>query len=685
MTRKRVHHGNRRRGSHPRAHKPRATLTGELHVVRPGVAHVSTPEGTFTVAPRGVREGMDGDQVQVTLATPHGQREQFAYVQMVLMRAVHTFLGVYDELDPLGAVEPLDARIRRDFFVLPNDDCAERLGVRPKDVVAARILEYPTRQSAGVVTIDRRVGSSTELDMDVEAIIASYGLATDFSPAVLEEAQKLTLDVGGALAADPNRKDLRQECCVTIDPADARDFDDAVSACRTEQGYEVGVHIADVTHYVPWDSPIDNEAKQRTCSVYLVDRVIPMLPERLSNDICSLVPGEDRLCMSVRIQLNKKGRILGAEACNSAIKSHARLDYDTVERFLEGKAGEGDLPVSVGDAADVAETLRVLDEIAGLRRAERRRRGAIDFDTKEAKVTLNQKHEPTGVVVREKTRATSLVEEAMLMANESVARMLSDYDVRAAYRVHEQPSPDDLASCVPALMELGLLHASETEELVAGNPHTIQEVLERARGTNGEYLANALLLRAQKRAVYLPQNEGHYALGAPCYCHFTSPIRRYPDDIVHRALKAYLAGKIESREQHQIGHHLAQLCRTCSERERVADAAERASQKAKMAQLYAEHVGECFSGIVVGVEKFGLFVQLDDTCAEGLLPTRKLGEGYYRYDEAHMALVGESSGKRWTLGKRVAVRVAKANPSRGQIDFELASEPTGGPRESKGH
>lgn len=271
------------------------------------------------------------------------------------------------------------------------------------------------------------------------------------------------------------------------------------------------------------------------------------------------------------------------------------------------------------------------------------------------------------------------------MANESVARMLSDYDVTAAYRVHEQPSPDDLNACVAPLMELGLLHAREADDLVAGNPHTIQTVLERARGTNGEYLANTLLLRAQKRAVYLPQNEGHYALGASCYCHFTSPIRRYPDDIVHRALKAFLAKETESREQKRIARHLPQLCRTCSERERVADAAERASQKAKMAELYAQHVGECFSGVVVGVEKFGLFVQLDDTCAEGLLPIRKLGDGWHRYDETRMTLTSESSGKVWRLGMRIAVCVADVKPSRGQIDFELASASRRGPSDSTSH
>ena len=291
----------------------------------------------------------------------------------------------------------------------------------------------------------------------------------------------------------------------------------------------------------------------------------------------------------------------------------------------------------------------------------------------EPKVTLDEEGHPTGVTVRTRTRATGLVEEAMLLANESVARMLADRDVPCAYRVHERPSPEDLRATVRPLMELGLIDGNaQREALIAGEPEAINTVLDAARGTSGEFLASALLLRAQKRAIYLPTNQGHYALGAQAYCHFTSPIRRYPDELVHRALKALLAGTLGSKEQEQVAGQLSQLCATCSQMERAADGAARASQRIKMAELYADHVGEVFSGVVCGCERFGLFVMLDDTCAEGLLPARALGSEWLEYDEDRMTLTGEESGRVWGLGTRVCVVVTETDVPRGRIDFALA-------------
>ncbi len=759
----------------PREH---GALIGTVKVARPGVAEVVTAEGTFPVARGGLREAMNGDKVGVTLGRPH-RGERLARVQHVIERAVTSFLGVYELIEPLGAVRPLDERIRHDFFVLPDDTSAQRLDVRSGDVVVAKILTYPARGEAGVVTLTERVGSPEDVDVAIERVIANHDLPVSFPERAQEEARAVRLDVAETLASEPWRRDLRDlplmtvdpatardfddAICVqrtdagyeltvaiadvthyvpqdslrdlplmTVDPATARDFDDAICVQRTDAGYELTVAIADVTHYVPQDSALDNEAKQRTCSCYLPDRVIPMLPEELSCGVCSLNPNEDRLAMVVRIAVDSKGVVKDAEPCVAAIRSRARMDYDAVDRFLEAPTSEKAAVLAEGLAAHVGaaeaptgalavtlgQSLEAADELAELRRRVRERRGAIDFDSEESKVELDEKGAPVGVTVRTRTRATGLVEEAMLLANECVAGLLASRDIKTAYRVHPQPSAEDLAAVVPVLKEFDLVTPAQADQVVAGDPHAIEAVLQRAEGTRYELLVSTLLVRAMQKAVYLPDNEGHYALGAKAYCHFTSPIRRYPDVLVHRTLKACLRNRLHSKEQKELDRTLSVLCsqcsegvtspirrypdvlvhrtlkaclrnrlhskeqkeldRTlsvlcsqCSEGERRASGAEWDAQAVKMAELYAGKIGEEAEGVVIGCERFGLFVRLADTGAEGLVPVRALGDEWFEYDEKRLTLTSEESHDVYRLGDPLTVRVHGVDIPKGHIDFTL--------------
>lgn len=659
----------RRRRGRAKTRKTQPMLSGTLRVIRPGLAQIETAEGSFVIARGGLREGMNGDEVIASLVHRGHRGELMAIVRSVTTRATSSFLGQYSVADPLGVITPLDARMAHDFFVLPNDDSPTRLDIAEGDVVAARILTYPTRSEAGVATIERRIGSPANLDLTMEALIASYGLATEFGQKALLDASEMTTDIAHALSRE-DRLDLRKSCTVTIDPSDARDFDDAVSASRhPDGGYEVSVHIADVTHYLHWDSAIDLEARARGSSVYLADRVIPMLPERLSNDICSLLPNEDRLCMSILLTLDSSGEIINAFPTRTVIRSRARLSYSEADSFLDGTIGVEKLPIaSAADAPKVAETLKILDEIAHLREQIRTQRGSIDFDTHEARVQLDKNGKPTKITLRTKTAATTLIEEAMLMANEAVAEMLVSADRQTAFRVHERPAPDELASLVSVLSELEVLKQHERKSFIAGEPSTIQKILQRAKGSSAMYAVNALLLRAQQRAHYAPHNDGHYALGAHAYCHFTSPIRRYPDVIVHRCLKELIDGH---EPKPKVLDTLPQICRNSSEQQRIADAVAHASQKIKMAELYGSRIGDIIAGIVVGVESFGLFVMDDETLVEGLLPIRELGDEWFSYNNTRFELIGESSGRRWRLGQRMVVQVLRTTPERGQIDFKL--------------
>lgn len=659
-------------------------------------AEVETAEGVYRLGSRSMREAMPGDRVYVSLHRGKGGARR-AVVEHVIDRAVAAIVGVFEPAGPLGAVRPLDARIKQDFFVLPADDSPRRLGVEPGDIVSARIVDYPSRTESGVVTLERRIGDANEPSLGIECVMARYGLVDGYPQAAVDEAASLAVDVEGALA-DPLRRDIRDRFAITIDPVDARDFDDAISVARTVRGgWMLGVHIADVSHYVDWESAIDLEARRRSTSVYLADRVLPMLPERLCNDLCSLRPDEDRLAFTVDIELDARGRVRTYEPYPSVIRSRVRMDYGAADALLregepDGAAldaaarGRAELAVEAARAngVDLRAFLRNADALARARREIRRKRGSIDFDTPEVHVLLDEAGMPVDIVTRERTAATSLVEEAMLLANECVAEFLADRDLVSAYRVHEDPSPDSLASAAKTLTELGAVEGGLAAGIMLGDPRAINAAVEDAAGTAFAPQVNALLLRAQQRAVYKSHNEGHYALGARAYCHFTSPIRRYPDLIAHRVLKVALAkhelGKKEgaARAPRLTGKGpqaleaiCPQLCRQASDNERAADAAANASQKVKVAQLYASRIGERDTGTVSWISDLGAFVRLDATGAEGLVRMNALGTEWWDFDDVRLTLTGESTGTRVGLGCRVVVEVASVNVLRGRLDLKL--------------
>lgn len=687
------HSKNGRRGPARSRRLPGLTGTVRVYDAR---AEVETAEGVYRLGSRSMREAMPGDRVYVSLHRGKGGARR-AVVEHVIDRAVAAIVGVFEPAGPLGAVRPLDTRIKQDFFVLPADDSPRRLGVEPGDIVSSRIVDYPSRTESGVVTLERRIGDANEPSLGIECVMARYGLVDGYPQAAVDEAASLAVDVEGALA-DPLRRDIRDRFAITIDPVDARDFDDAISVARTVRGgWMLGVHIADVSHYVDWESAIDLEARRRSTSVYLADRVLPMLPESLCNDLCSLRPDEDRLAFTVDIELDAQGRVRMYEPYPSVIRSRVRMDYGAADVLLregepDGAAldaaarGRAELAVEAARAngVDLRAFLRNADALARARREIRRKRGSIDFDTPEVHVLLDEAGMPVDIVTRERTAATSLVEEAMLLANECVAEFLADRDLVSAYRVHEDPSPDSLASAAKTLTELGAVEGGLAAGIMLGDPRAISAAVEDAAGTAFAPQVNALLLRAQQRAVYKSHNEGHYALGARAYCHFTSPIRRYPDLIAHRVLKVALAkhelGKKEAlvraprltgKGPQALEAICPQLCRQASDNERAADAAANASQKVKVAQLYASRIGERDTGTVSWISDLGAFVRLDATGAEGLVRMNALGAEWWDFDDVRLTLTGESTGTRVGLGCRVVVEVASVNVLRGHLDLKL--------------
>lgn len=650
---------------------------GVLQVAAGGYGFVQTPEGEYFIPESKMGGAFDGDTVEVKPVSVNRDRPQpgkehnvvgkkpTARVVGVVRRAHATVVGRYEVAEPFGIVVPEDPRIHHDIFTIH----AQNPGVADGDVVRVRILQYPARNAAATGVVEEVVGRAQAPGVGVDAIVAAHNLRTAFPPEALADAGEARVDAAAALRG--GYADLRERCAFTIDPPDARDFDDALSLERDGDGWLLGIHIADVSGYVKPGSAVDAEARMRATSVYLVDRVLPMLPEALCDGVCSLSPGEERRCITVEARLDAHGAVRDAAFFPAVIRSDARLDYGQVQGFLD--AADAATPEPGPDAAagagipsEVAWRLRELDRLAQGFKEDRRRAGALDLESPEAHVLLDGDGAPTGVALRRSTRATELVEQCMVLANTLVARFLQQAGEPAVYRVHGAPDPVSLASLVPLLQELDYGARVDLEAFAAGNTRAIQQVLAESRGRNEAELVSMLVLRSMKRAAYAPGCAPHYGLALDEYLHFTSPIRRYPDLVAHRALKRALG---LARGGAAPGD-LAMLAEHCSAMERAADEAAFQSQELKLVEYMAGFIGRSFDATVSKVAAYGFFVRLENT-ASGLVAAGSLGEPF-SLDVRRQCLTCQDTGRVLRLGQRVRVVLVAARVSSRELDFKLA-------------
>lgn len=607
---------------------------------------------TIFIAERNSMHALNGDKVKVIIAARRRGAEPEAEVVEIIEKAEQTFVGTIQ-------VEKHYAFLSTDSKFLANDILIPRTklkGGKDGDKAVARITSWPEGKKNPIGEIVDILGKTGENNAEIHAILAEYGLPYRYPESVEKAAAKIEAGISDEVVA--SRLDMRNVTTFTIDPKDAKDFDDALSIRRLENGnYEIGVHIADVTHYVTPDSIIDREAQKRATSVYLVDRVVPMLPEHLCNGICSLRPNEDKLSFSCIFEMDEEANIKSNHIARTVTRSNRRFTYEEAQEIIETGVGE------------YAQEILMLDHMAKIMRKHRYENGAIEFDRAEVRFEIDETGHPIDVYFKVSKDANKLIEEFMLLANRTVAQAIGlPHDKKKAkafvYRVHDMPDPGKLADLSSLSRTFG--YKVKADGSAKEVNRSLNRMLLDVKGKGEENLLSTLALRAMAKAVYTTQNIGHYGLGFEYYTHFTSPIRRYPDMMVHRLLDRYLNG---GRSVNVA--KLEDLCKHSSAMEQLAANAERASIKYKQVEYLNDHLGEVFTGVISGVTEWGLFVELDENKCEGLVPVRDLADDYYDLDERNYCLVGRRGNSRYRLGDKVTVQIARANLERKQLDFAL--------------
>ena len=601
---------------------------------------------------RNTRNALNGDRVEVVITHTSRNGAKEGEISKVLERSPRCYAGRVEIASKTMAIVVPDSR------KMPVDiaiSLKKYPDLKQDDKVAVRITDWRDGDRLPQGELVDVLGAAGDNDAEMHAILLEYNLPYKFE----EQVEKAANAIDGRITERDiaERRDMRKVTTLTIDPADAKDFDDALSIQKIGEGkYEVGVHIADVTHYVRPDSTIDDEAIERGTSVYLVDRTIPMLPERLCNDLCSLRPHEDKLAFSAVFHIDEKGKISKEWFGRTVIHSDRRFAYEEAQAVIE--SGEGDFKEEILTLHNLAQTLR----------KERYRKGAIAFDRREAKFHLDDKGHPTGVYFKVQKEANQLIEEFMLLANRRVAEFCARANGKErtmVYRVHDRPNSDKFERFRTFILRFGHIFKSSIEKGDAAAKE-LNKLLASIKGKAEENVVSTLAIRSMAKAVYTTDNIGHYGLAFPYYTHFTSPIRRYPDMMVHRLLQRYLDGKRSAdKDMHEA------LCVRCSEREVIAAEAERASIKYKMVEFMADRIGEEFDGHISGLSEWGIFVELDDSIVEGMMLMRDIPGDYYQFDEERYEVFGHSTGQVFTIGNKVRIRVKSADLRRRLLDFEF--------------
>lgn len=651
-----------------------------------GFVTIEGRDGDLFVPPDDTGDAMDGDTVQVIIdENGRGGRAE-ARVLKVLKHANETLIGTFEKNKSFGFVIPDNPRITMDIFIPQGKENGAVSGHK----VVVKLDTYATRNKNPEGHVQEILGHINDPGVDILSIVRAYGLPEEFPEDVMEEVshapEELSADYVAEEIGKNGRVDLRDVPIVTIDGEDAKDLDDAVSVSKEtingETIYHLGVHIADVSHYVKEGTPLDAEAYKRGTSVYLVDRVIPMLPHRLSNGICSLNAGCDRLAMSCLMDIDEKGIIVGHKICESVVRIDRRMTYTAVNAILEAKNGteepQTDAPEKekskekaefakkcLEEYADFVPMFLLLDETARVLRKKRMARGAVDFDFPECKIILDAKGRPVEIRPYERNAATMLIEDCMLAANETVAEDYYWQQIPFLYRSHEKPDGEKIKRFGILINNFGYSIRLQNGEL---HPKEMQKLLEKAAGSPEEALLARLALRSMKQAKYTTECMGHFGLAANYYTHFTSPIRRYPDLQIHRIIKENLHGGLTKK---RIAHYekiLPEVAIWTSSRERLADEAERETDKAKKVQFMERHIGEEFTGVISGISNYGFYVELPNT-VEGMVRLANLDGDYYVFDEEHYELVGERTRKKFKLGQTVKIQVVSVDRYLKTIDF----------------